>query len=156
MRNTLLVAAVLALFGIAANAQSKCRGRTVEKLAGEISRLFENRKLNQLDSTRPYLSTFAVRIENSLAEDGSKDQYRTQRFKTFRSAEAWLQKRDVKDEDMIYPTRESNPLISCKNGNCRYDLKGLLHNHLFLQRFTYGYKKNGCPYVKTIFIVDGD
>ncbi len=156
MRKTLLAAIVIALVGIAANAQSKCGGRTIEKLAGEISSLFESRKLNRLDATRPYLSTFAVRVEHSLAEDGSKDQYRTQRFRSFRAAEKWLQKRDIKDEDMIYPTRESNSLIACKNGNCRYNLQGLLHNHLFLQRFTYGYKKNGCPYVKTIFIVDGD
>jgi hypothetical protein len=32
---------------------------------------------------------------------------------------------------------------------------GINHNNLYLKRITYGVS-NGCPYLKTIYILDGD
>ncbi len=147
---------VFVFSGIAAQAQSTCNTRSAGKLAADLAAAYEARDLGKLDAKRPYLTTFGIRIENSLAGDGDKDQFVNRRFRTLKAAERWLQSRETKFEDQISPSRVIMPLISCKSGICTYNIEGLLHNQLFLKRLYYGNKKNGCPYIKTIYLIDGN
>jgi hypothetical protein len=54
------------------------------------------------------------------------------------------------------PGRESRPLVRCAKGVCTYNFDGgILHNHLYLKKISYG-TRSGCPYIKTIYLLDGD
>jgi len=146
------IIALILLLTSATKAQNTCQKHSIEQLALSIARNYQSKSLNQLDRNHPYLSKFTVRIENSLVSDGEPDQFEIKRFKSFILAEKWLKSREFE----AWPNRISVPLINCKKGICRFNLQGINHKQLFLQKISYGYKQNGCPFVKTIFLLDGN
>lgn len=143
---------LIILFTIfSANAQNVCRKQTVEQLAESFAKAYKAKNLGQLDKERPLLGKVKFRIENSLAEN-EKDQTEIKSFTNFKAAEKWLRTRETGG----LPARNIIPLTECKKGVCTYNLQGLLHNNLFLTEFTFGYKKDKCPFIKTVFLIDGN
>jgi hypothetical protein len=140
---------VFCVFGI--NAQTKCK-QTPEQSAKSFANAFEAKKLGSLDANRNSNEKIKLTIENSLVEDGAKGQFIVKTFANFKAFEKWLTKREI-DE---LPNRTANNLISCKKGVCSFKINGLLHNTLFLKRVTLGFTKDKCPYIKSIYIVDGN
>jgi hypothetical protein len=91
-------------------------------------------------------------IEHSLAEDNARDRYVIKRFTSLARAESWLRSR----EHEAMPARAAKPLKRCAKGVCAYNFDGgIVHNTLYLKKISYGLR-GGCPYIKTIFLLDGD
>lgn len=119
--------------------------RTVEQLSRALKSAFEQKDFDGLGNDNRY-GPIKVVIENSLADDDDPDRFENNQFNTFKKFEKWLPK-------MV--NRISGALNGCKQGTCTYQEIGLLHNTWVLRRFTYGYRK-GRPYIKTIYILDGN
>lgn len=133
--------------GSGANASSN---QTIEQLVNALAEAYTARALGRLDAERPYYGGVGIVIENSLGEDAGR--FVIKRFKTLAQADKWLKSR----EGEALPARETRPLVRCKSGLCTYDFSaGILHNHLYLQKISYGLRR-GRPYIKTIFLLDGD
>ena len=129
------------------DSSNETSGITIDKIAKEFYTAFENRKLNKLDKMNSSFGSIKVIIENSL---GEAEIERTE-VKTFAAADKWIDKRGpVKN----YP-RTAGPPIVCKDGTCKFDSKCCLHNQLFLDRFEYAFN-DGKPYIKTIYMIDGN
>jgi hypothetical protein len=125
----------------------------LEQLMKALDDAYNTRTMGRLDARRPYLGRVRIAIEHSLAGDGDKDQYEIRTFRTFAQAERWLKSREREDGT---PFRETRPLEDCSKGSCTWDFNGgILHNHLYLKEVTYGFVK-GRPYIKTIYLLDGD
>ncbi|MBI3653296.1 MAG: hypothetical protein HY231_19885 [Acidobacteria bacterium] len=139
--------------GAVALAPAPAKKVTIEQMATAIATAYEAKTLSKLDAEHPLLDKVKIIIEHSLAEDKAKDRFEIKEFKTLEQVEKWLKKRE-RDEDI--PGRVSQPLLRCKNGFCTYDFAGgILHNQLYLKKIAYGYR-NGQPYIKTIYLLDGD
>ncbi|HKS26586.1 MAG TPA: cystatin domain-containing protein [Pyrinomonadaceae bacterium] len=124
----------------------------VEQLMKAIDDAYAFGKLAGLDARRPYLGRVRIVIEHSLAADGEKGQFEIRRFRTLAQADRWLKSREREG----LPARETRPLYDCGGGSCEFDLNGgILHNHLYLTKVTYGMRR-GRPYIKTIYLLDGD
>ena len=125
---------------------------TVQRLANELAKAFEAKDLGSLDAKKPYVGQVKIVIEHSLAGDDDKGRFVTRTFKTLKKAEQWLRSRATQDG----PARETRKLQRCSNGVCRYNFSGgILHNHLYLKKFTYG-SSGGRYYLKMIYLLDGD
>lgn len=124
----------------------------IEPLVKGLAEAYTAKSLGSIDAEHPYLGTVKIVIEHSLAEDTAPNRFEIRSFKTLEQVEQWLKSRE-RDE---LPTRQAKPLLRCKSGLCTYDFDGgILHNQLYLKRISYGYR-NGRPYLKTIFLLDGD
>ncbi len=154
-KNTLLIfACALILFSLSlpVRAQSPCKQQPVADFAKQIAAAYEGKTLAALDAQKPYLGTVRIVIENSLGEPGDKDRFTIKTFRSLAKAEVWLKNRERSEG----PARESRPLKRCAKGVCTYNFDGgILHNHLYLKKIAYGLS-GGCPYVKTIYLLDGD
>jgi hypothetical protein len=125
---------------------------TIEQLAIELSDAYVTKNLGRLDRKYSLWGKVKIEIEDSLAGDDNPGKPRTKEFQSLAQGEQWL-KSKARNE---FPVRESRPLIGCKQGSCTYDFSaGILHNHLYLKKISYGYK-NGRPYLKTIYLLDGN
>jgi hypothetical protein len=148
---TLLAAVAVILFSLSLPvvAVSRCKYPKVEDLARAVAEAYEAKTLRNLDEQKPYLGKVRIVIEHSLGEDSAKI---ISLFTSLARAESWLKSRE--HEEM--PGRESRPLDRCAKGLCTYNFDGgILHNHLYLQKISYGIRA-GCPYIKTIYLLDGD
>lgn len=143
---------ILSIFTMAEQAQSSCKNQSIEQLATNFAKAFESKTLSQIDSTKPFVNLITIRIENSLSGKGEPGQFEYKRVKSFTMFEKWLKGNEV--EGM--PNRSIEPLINCKKGICTYNINGLLHNTLFLQKISFGYKKDKCSFIKSVFIIDGN
>jgi hypothetical protein len=124
----------------------------IEKLMKALDDAYNTGTMGRLDARRPYLGKVRVVIEHSLG-DGGKGSFERRQFSTLAQAERWLKRRERQDGT---PFRETRPLEECSSGMCTYDFNGgILHNHLYLQKVSYGFVK-GRPYIKTIYLLDGD
>ncbi len=133
-------------------AKSPPKSNTVEQLAIEIADVYVRQDLGRLDLKYPVRGKVKIEIEDSLSGGDTKARSIAKVFQNFAQAEKWLRSRS-RDE---LPVRESRPLIGCKQGSCTYDFTGgLLHNHLYLKKISYG-DRNGRPYLKTIYLLDGN
>ncbi|HEY6046283.1 MAG TPA: hypothetical protein VIU65_06740, partial [Pyrinomonadaceae bacterium] len=91
-------------------------------------------------------------IEHSLADDNDPQRFKVRRFASFALAEKWFKKQEIDG----MPGRHAMPLVKCAKGVCTYNFDGgILHNNLYLKKITYGMRA-GCPYIKKIYILDGD
>jgi hypothetical protein len=127
-------------------AKKQVKSQTIEQLATSVAAAYNDGKLDQL--AIPVTKKIQIRIKHSLGEG----QELVQEFKTWQEGEKWL---SSMSRDSL-PARESRSLLSCKKGFCNYNFQaGILHNHLYLKKIAYGYK-NGRPYIKTIYLLDGD
>lgn len=126
---------------------------SVEQLVKALAEAYASKSLGSLDAEHPLSGRVKISIENSLGEETDKGRFVTREFKTFGGAEQWLKSRERGEDG---PARENMPLRGCRKGVCTYDFSaGILHNHLYLQKVAYGYLA-GRPYIKTIFLLDGD
>ncbi|HEY6189567.1 MAG TPA: hypothetical protein VIW80_18080 [Pyrinomonadaceae bacterium] len=125
----------------------------IEQLMKALDEAYSTGKMGRLDARRPYLGRVRFVIEHSIGGDGGPDSFERRQFRTLAQAERWLKSRQREDGT---PFRETRPLEECSGGMCTYDFNGgILHNHLYLQKVSYGFSK-GRPYIKTIYLLDGD
>jgi hypothetical protein len=130
---------------------TECKKQPVEDLVKAVAEAFQNRWMGTLDADRPYVGRFKIIIEHSLAEDNDPQRFESRTLRSLAQAESWLKRREHDGMG-----RATKPLVKCVKGVCSYNFdSGILHNTLFLKRITYGIR-NGCPYVKTIHLLDGD
>jgi hypothetical protein len=151
---TLAMAVALILFIVSFQAQAKSPSRqeTIEQLVKSLEEAYAAKSLGKLDAGRPFSGRVKIVIEHSLADDDAPDRFEVKQFKTLAQAEQWLRSREIEE----LPVRETRPLLQCKKGVCSYNFDGgILHKHLYLRKISYGYR-NGRPYLKTIFLLDGD
>jgi hypothetical protein len=147
----IIVALILATVSLPVRAQSPSV-KTIDQLVKALAEAYTSKALGRLDAEAPYFGRVEIVIEHSLAEDTAKDRFEIKKFKTLEQGEKWLRSRERDD----LPARETRPLLRCRRGLCAYDFDGgILHNHLYLRKISYGYR-NGRPYIKTIFLLDGD
>jgi hypothetical protein len=146
-----IIALILFIIPLSAQAQSRSKKETVEKLEGAFSTAFGIDLLGELDAKLSNPRRIKVVIENSGA-DLAVDEYERKVFKTFGQFGRWLKSQESKDG---FPFRVVMPLVGCKRGICTYNFDGGIdHNHLYLQKISYGYR-NRRPYIKTIFLLAG-
>ena len=145
----------LALFMLAApaHAQSRAGRKSIERLEEKFGIAYMNSALGSLDAEYPVFRKVKIVIEHSLAGDTDKDRFEIKEFKRFAQAERWLSSRQREDGT---PFRIARDLRQCRNGLCTYNFDGgILHNQLYIKKIAYGYR-NGRPYIKTIYLLDGD
>jgi hypothetical protein len=159
--STLSAALLLSLFCLSsAPAETALQRTTAVEMARQVSQAFSSRTLSALDSTpshgpqqlkthlKPYLNSFEVVITHSLGQTGNEQKS----FNSLTEFEAWLSQREHDDG---LPDRHSDALQRCQGGLCHFEQTGLLHNNLYLRSLAYVYL-NGQPYLKRLYIVDGD
>jgi len=143
--------ALIALVSLTINAKP-CKKQSIRDLVNSFAASFEEKKMDQIDADQPYVGTVRFVIEHSLADDNDPQRFKVRRFKSFAAAEKWFKSHEI--EGM--PGRHSRPLVKCARGVCSYNSEGgILHNNLYLKKITYG-MRGGCPYIKTIYLLDGD
>jgi hypothetical protein len=154
MKKNLVIAVALILFclSLPVHAQSRCKKQPVEDLVKAVAEGFETKTMRGLDAQKPYAGRVRIVIEHSLAPDDDKDRFVIRSFNSLAGAERWLKSRE--HEEM--PGRDTRPLMRCAKGVCTYNFEGgIVHNTLYLKKISYG-SRGGCPYIKTIYLLDGD
>ncbi len=147
-----VIALILFCFSLPVNAAPACKKQPIEDLVKAVAEAYETKTLGTLDAQKPVSGRVRIVIEHSLADDNDKDRFVIRSFTSLAKAEAWLKSRE--HEEM--PGRATKPLVRCAKGICAYNFDdGIVHNTLFLKKITYGVR-NGCPYLKTIYLLDGD
>ena len=147
-----ITSAVVALIVMAGGASAQCKKQPVDALSKAVAEGFEARTLSSLDAEKPYSGRVRIVIEHSLADDNAKDRFVIRSFVSLAKAEAWLKSREH-DE---LPGRRSMPFQKCAKGICTFNFDGgILHNTLYLKKISYGVR-NGCPFLKSIYLLDGD
>lgn len=154
MKKTLVIAVALifhSLF-VPVDAQSRCKKQPIEDLVKAVAEGFETRTMRSLDTQKPYLGKVRIVLEHSLADDNAKDRFVIRSFASLARAERWLKSREHHE----MPGRDTRPLTRCAKGICTYNFDGgIVHNTLYLKKIAYGFR-GGCPYVKAIYLLDGD
>jgi hypothetical protein len=148
------VALILCIIPLSAQAQSRSKREAIGKLEDELSTAFFLGDFRKLDAKRPYMGKVRVVVEHSGADlvEDPNGEFERKAFKTLGQFGRWLKSRE--NEDGL-PRRVTMPLEGCRSGLCTYDFNGgILHNHLYLQKISYGYL-HGRPYIKTIFLING-
>jgi hypothetical protein len=153
MKQLFIAGAVLvSIISVPVRAKPTCKNETIEQLVKAFADTYETKTLGSFDAGKPYVGRVRIVIEHSLADDKAKDRFVTRWFTSLARAEAWLKSRE--HEEM--PGRSTKPLVKCAKGVCTYNFDdGILHNNLYLKKITYGFRR-GCPYIKTIYLLDGD
>jgi len=155
IKNKMLVTAVASIlfsFSLPLHAQTPCKKQPVEDLVKAVAEGFVARTMRSLDAQKPYVGRVRIVIEHSLADDDAKNRFVIRSFTSLARAEAWLKSR----EHEAMPGRDIKPLARCAKGVCTYNFdSGIVHNTLYLKKITYG-TRGGCPYIKTIYLLDGD
>jgi hypothetical protein len=122
--------------------------QTIQQFADTIATAWSGGKLGSLDAERPYLGSVRVVVEGTLGEPPNVER---KTFKTLAQVDRWFKS----NERAEGPGRNVGPLQKCRKGVCTFEVVGMNHNNLFLQKITYGMRK-GKPYLKAIYIEDGD
>lgn len=137
---------------LSVHAQSPSQ-KKIEKFVDSVAYAFMFKELSGLDAKSALLGNVRIVIEHSLRADDAKDRFEIRSFRKFAQAERWLKSREREDGT---PFREYRDLLYCKRGLCEYNLDGgISHNHLYFKKATYGLSR-GRPYIKTIYLLDGD
>lgn len=148
----IVVAVILFSLSLPVHAQSPCEKQPIEDLVKAVAEGYEAKTLGSLDAQKPYVGKVRIVIEHSLADDNAKDRFVIKSFTSLARAERWLKSREHEE----LPGRAIKPLAKCSKGICTYNFDdGIVHNTLFLKKISYG-SRRGCPYLKTIYLLDGD
>lgn len=151
IKKQLITLSLIAFSCLTINAKP-CKKQSIENLVNALAGSFAEKKMGGLDVDRPYLATFRIVIEHSLADDNDPQRFKVLKFASFARAEKWFKSREIDG----MPGRNTRPLLKCAKGVCSYNSEGgILHNNLYLTKITYGIR-GGCPYIKTIYLLDGD
>lgn len=153
-KGLLLCSVILVGMWIVADSQAVYAQETPEALAESLSRAYQGKDLSSLKSSGAFRRSVRIVIEHSIAEVGGKPKIEDATFRSLRAVDKWFDDRRPGGEDFDF-NREVQPLLSCAKGTCQYDRPALLHNTLFLTKFTYGTYR-GKVYLKAIYFVDGD
>lgn len=133
-------------------AQLPCRKQPIEDLVKAVTEAYEAKTLGILDARKPYVGKVRIVIEHSDADDDDKDRFEIRRFTSLARVERWLKSRETEGR----PHRNIRTEVRCAKGVCEYSLEGgINHNNVYLKKITYGFR-GGCPYLKTIYLLDGD
>ena len=152
VKSLMVLSVLLICLSLTSQANAQCKKQTVEELVKAVAASYEAKTLGSLDADHPYVGKVRIVIEHSLADDNAKNRFVIRRFTSLARFEAWLKSREIEE----LPARESRPLVRCAKGICTYNFDGgILHNHLYLKKITYGIR-GGCPYLKTLYLLDGD
>ncbi|HKP39265.1 MAG TPA: hypothetical protein VJT71_20575 [Pyrinomonadaceae bacterium] len=152
MISRLLISIALILSVSSLSNAKPCKKQSIQDLVKAFAQSFEEKAMGSLDADRPYVGTVRIVIEHSLADDNDPHRFNVRRFKSLALAEKWFKTHEI--EGM--PGRNIRPLLKCAKGVCSYNSEGgILHNNLYLTKITYGIR-GGCPYLKTIYLLDGD
>ena len=149
MRRLVTAVALLALLAapLSAPAQTAAKKETVEELVKALAEAYASKSLGGLAAGRPQQGRMSIVVEHSIT--GRRE---ARSFRSLEAGERWLKSREREEG----PARQVMPLKRCRRGLCTYDFDGgILHNNLYLQKVAYGLK-GGRPYVKTIYLLDGD
>lgn len=150
MKHLALAVALVLLVSLPVHSKPVCKQQTIEGLVKAMADAYSRKDLGRLDSFHPYLGKVKIVIRHSLGE--GDDEFEKRRFRFFKSGERWLRSREIEGA----PGRAVTRLLQCKGGICTYDFAGgIVHRVLYLEKISYGYN-NGCPYIKTIYLLDGD
>lgn len=142
-----LLLTALVLSSSAAAAGGQCKGGAIEPLANRLAERFATKRLASLDPERPYRGSIQFVVEHAIT-----DEHEVEEKPSLAAIEKWL----MRHEPEGFSAREARPLSWCKKGLCVFDLPaGIEHNHRYVQKLTYGYDK-GCPYIRSVFLLDGD
>ncbi len=154
MKRMVTIAIAVLFLGLSSpvHSQSRCKKQPIEDLVKAVAENYETRALRSLDAQKPYAGRVRIVIEHSLAPDDAKDRFVIKWFRSLARAEAWLKSRE--HDEM--PGRSTKPLARCAKGTCTFNFgDGIVHNTLYLKKISYG-SRGGCPYLKTIYLLDGD
>jgi len=152
MKKVALAIALIALALFSASpAGAQCKTPSIQKFANDVGERFGAKTLAAMDQRQALRGQLKVTIEHSLADDDDPQRFEVRRFSSLAKFEQWLKSREIEGR----PGRYSREL-KCARGVCRTNMDGgINHNSLYLKRITYG-TRNGCPYLRTIYILDGD
>ena len=148
------IALILFVIPLSAQAQSRSKKLTIEKLIDEFEIAFVQDRLEKLDAKYPNYGKVRVEIEYTSIEPDIKV------FKTFGGIGRWLRSMETDSMPLEDGTTMKLPMrlmseVSCQRGLCTYDYDGgILHNRLYIKKISYGYR-NGRPYIKNIFLLAG-
>ena len=138
---------VLMLAPTTAKAVDHCTNEAIEPLVNRLAQVWATRQLGSLDKEKPSLGSVQFVVEHSIA-----DNFEVKEKPNFEAIERWLRSQ----EHNGVPARETRPLLWCAKGLCVFDFStGIAHNHRYLQKVTYEHR-NGCVYIKSVFLLDGD
>lgn len=148
---------LLTAASVAAHTPTTPKPGTIEALAEKVEIGFGNRQLADLDGQNLFRGRIRFVIEHSLVEDTDPGHFEIRTFRSFAAAQRWLKSRETPNDDRPpVPIPSLRPLQQCRKGVCTYDFDGGIdHRHLYLKRIYYGVK-NHQPYLKTIYLLDGD
>lgn len=122
--------------------------QTIQELANVVANAWGEGTLGTLDAGRPYVGSVRVIVEGSIGEPPLVER---KTFRTLAQIDRWFKRRERADG----PGRNIGQLQQCSKGVCAFEQEGMLHNNLYLKKITYGMKK-GKPYIKAIYIEDGN
>jgi len=132
-----------------AHAQPPSPKVAINALVKAFEDAYLTKGLGKLDVEHHYSRKVRIVIDNSLASPRDPNKLESKDFKTFAELEQWLRDRAGSQyRAVVGPHR-------CKKGFCTYDPGPLDHSHMYLKKIAYGYKR-GRPYIKTVFLVDGN
>lgn len=153
MKRLLIIAVLFFLSVSMVSAQSRGQKNRIEQIANAVASAFVTRDLGRLDQMGLLQSGGSVRIvvSHSLGEEGKDIVVR--HFTSFYRAERWLSNRHPQPG---LPNRVVQTFTGCRKGVCTFEEDGgILHNHLYLQEISYGYR-NGRLFIKELYFYDGD
>jgi hypothetical protein len=144
-----LILALTFLIGASVAAAQKTKTGRIDLIAQRIAEAYGAKDLGRLDAAR--LIRGRVRIRIGYVEE-TPDTVRS--FRSFKAVETWLDQRAEKGIDN--PGRYVRDFAGCRKGSCDFtDMTGSLHNQLYLQDISYGYRK-GRWYIREISLWNGD
>ena len=147
----MLIPAASASF-VPARAQTK--NKRVAQIAVRIADAYKAKNLGRLDSMRLIRGGVRIRIGYSYLDEKDEKSDTIRNFRSFESVDRWLENRAAKAIDN--PGRYVREFEGCRKGTCTFtDLRGSLHNQLYLDEILYGYR-NGRLFVKEIRLWNGD
>ncbi|MFT3744940.1 MAG: hypothetical protein QM785_11695 [Pyrinomonadaceae bacterium] len=84
--------------------------------------------------------------------DIDQKEYESRRFGSFTAFENWLRKNTRKEDNT--PFRVAGNVKNCTATNCTIETGNMRHNHLFLKRVWFAYRR-GKPIVRKIHLIYG-